>query len=637
MDTNYPTEEKEQSSAAAAANVGTDKATLLDYLKADSKQSYDMQMRRHPQWDENYLLYRDKVVTNRLTQRQAVNLPIVRETVQTWISKIDEPPLVEFEAKSQDNDAKRAEIVINEVYMYYYDKLKLELLDNMEKKIVGLQGRAFKKIGYDSKCECMWTDIIDPYDIEVDPKANMFDLDNTAMFFNHKNIFRTLKSILANPKYSTEGKNDLKIYLQSKQGIIKITDTIEAQDKRNDRLRVLGVTNFDAMGAKDVLVEMKECYKKMWSQADGKFIWYLIIQAADCAILLNMPLKQAIGVDFLPFVTWADDPDINDPWPDGKADSVRTFNKIANIYVSQMLENRTYRNFGMFFYDSTNQKFAPNSVDPRPFGMYPMPGDPNKIVQQMRIEPLTGTIEELSFLKGLIESSVAITPTEQGVSDKSQVTLGEVQLNLQNSQQRLTVTAKNYRTAWKEYAMKFYEILKANAKGKITLYKKGPDDQYYPKDIYPKDWQHDDGFNIKVVLKSERTAQDAESLKKAQAVQGSFPNNPTAQKIAKRKVLEALGWKPDEIKAVMDTEDQLIQSAAQGAQDRQVPVAHPAESINFKDLPADGQKQMAKQAGIDLGGDGQAPGVGMSVDKVAPPIKSPLDQATLAAMMSGKK
>lgn len=542
-----------------------DNTQLLEYLKADSQQSYDFQMRRHPQWDENYLLYRDKVITNRLTQRQAVNLPIVRETVQTWISKIDEPPLLKFEAKGKDNDSQRAEIVVNEVFMYYYEKLKLELLDNLEKKIVGLQGRVFKKIGYDSGTNSMWTDIIDPYDIELDPKCNIFDIDGTAMFLNHKHIFKTLRSILANEKYDSVAKEDLKQYLQTKEGIIKIEDTVEAQGKRDDRLRVLGVTNFDAMGAKDALIELKECYKKLWDIGEKRFVWHLIIQAADHCILYNKKLKEAIGVDFLPFVTWADDPDINDAWSDGKADSVRTFNKIANVYVSQMLENRTYRNFGMFFYDSTNQKFTPNAVDPRPFGMYPVPGDPNKIMQQMRIEPLTGTMEELAFLKNLIQSSVAITPNELGVQDKGDVTLGEVQLNMQQSQGRLAVTAKNYRAAWKEYGWKFYEILKANARGKITLYKKGADDQYYPKDIYPKDWQTKDGFEVRVMLKSERNAEDAETLKKAQAVQGAFPNNPAAQKISKRKVLESLGWKPDEIQQVMDAEDQIANAAANGA------------------------------------------------------------------------
>ena len=59
----------------------------------------------------------------------------------------------------------------------------------------------------------MWTDIIDPFDIELDPKANIFDLDNTAMFLNHKNIFRPLRQVLANPKYDPAEVAKLKTVL----------------------------------------------------------------------------------------------------------------------------------------------------------------------------------------------------------------------------------------------------------------------------------------------------------------------------------------------------------------------------------------------------------------------------------------
>lgn len=532
---------------------------LIEYIKADSQASYNMQSRRHPQWDENYLLYRDKVITNRLTQRQAVNLPIVRETVQTWISKIDEAPLLMFESKGRDNDALRAELIVNELYTYYYEKCQLELVDNLLKKIVGLQGRCFMKVGFSHADNSFFVSPIDPYDVELDPKVNIFDLES-ARFFNHKNIFKPLREILANDKYEKAGKDKLVMFLDSKQGILRIEETVEAKQKRDDRLRVLGTTNFDEFGAKDVIVEMKECYKKIWVEAEKKFVWHFIVQAMDHAILYKKPLKKAIGVDFLPILSWADDPDINDPWSDGKADSVRTFNKIANVYVSQMLENRTYRNFGMFFYDSTNQKFTPNAVDPRPFGMYPLPGRPDDVLKQMKIEPLEGTVEELSFLKNLIQSSVAITPNEQGIQDKSAVTLGEVKINLAQSKGRLNVTAKNYRSFWKSFGRMFYEIMCANAQGKLTLYKKGPDDQYYPKDIYPKDWQTKEGFNIKVIFKNEHDEQANESLQKAQFASGMFKDNRVAQKIAKRKSLEALGWKPDEIQQVMDAEDQVIAS-----------------------------------------------------------------------------
>lgn len=582
-----------------------DKAQLLAYLKADSQQSYDMQSRRHPQWDENYLLYRDSVEVNRLTQRQAVNVPIVRETVTAWIAQIDEPPLLVYEARGKDNEAKRAQIVMNEVYGYYYDKLHLDQVDTLEKKIVGLQGRVFKKFGYSRQYKMAWVDVLDPYDIEVDPRANMFDLDNTANFLNHKNIFVYLKDILANPMYDADEKDKLKTYLDTKVGLLKVADTIEAHEEKNQRLRTLGVNNFDAMGAKDVLVELKEHYKKLWvkeegtqdEEGKGKFVWHLIVNAADTAILYKKTLKEAIGVDFLPFTTWADDPDVNDPWPDGKADSVRTINKVVNIYLSQMIENRTYQNFGMFFYDNTNEDYAPVAMDPRPFGFYGVPGNPSNVLKQMEIKPLEGSLEELAWLKDMVQSSTAITPTIRGQNETGgNKTLGAKEINLEQSEKVTTVTQKNYRAAWKEFGWKFYEILKANAVGTIKLFKKGADDNLYEKTVSPRDWATKEGFNIKVIFKAEKASESNQDMQKATFVINNFQENPTALRIARRKQLEALGWDADEIQQVMDSEEQLTaqkEAAAKAA--GMGGGAGPGTGIDPNAAPVDGKALLAEQ------------------------------------------
>ena len=66
-------------------------------LKAEGTSASELQNRKHKDWDDNYELYRNKVKTNRLTQRQAVNIPLMKETVKTQLSAIDDPPEVEFD------------------------------------------------------------------------------------------------------------------------------------------------------------------------------------------------------------------------------------------------------------------------------------------------------------------------------------------------------------------------------------------------------------------------------------------------------------------------------------------------------------------------------------------------------------
>jgi len=535
---------------------------LIEQHKREKEESVRFKDRRFNQWNENYTLFRDKVTTNRLTQRQAINLPIIRESLQSWISKIDEAPILKFESRERDNASKDGEIILNELWSYYYDKLGLDIIDNMEKKIVGLQGRGFKKWGF-AKGH-IFCDLVDPYDIDIDPRANPLDINGTAHHVIQKNIFRPLRDILANPKFESSGKAQLKHFLDSKQGILSAAQTEEDYQKRRDRLELLGVHNYDDFRASDVMVDLNESYKLIWDKKEGKFVRYLIIFATDGAILYKKPLKEAIGIDEIPLISWASDPDVNDIWSDGIADNVRTINKVINSYMSQDLENRSYRNFGMYFFNTMNGQFTPRTFTPAPFGMYGVPGNPSEIVQQMRIEPLSDTSNQIQFLKDLIQSSVAQTPTERGVQDNKNATLGEVQLQFQQSQARNEVVAKNYRKAWKDSGRVFYELLNANSSGSMTLYKKGGDGNMYSKDITPSLWQNPKGYECKVVLKEEQDRNSDFDLKKLAYVKQSFIDNPVAQMIAKKKELELLDWSQNDIDQVMEVYEQPMQQPVDG-------------------------------------------------------------------------
>lgn len=524
---------------------------ISEHLK-DKDESKKFKERRFLQWNENYALFRDKVATNRLTQRQPINVPIIRETIQSWISKIDEAPKLRFETRDKTNKDKDGEIVMNAIYDYYYGELKLDILDNIEKKSVGLQGRGFKKIGMSNNK--VFIDMIDAYDIEIDPRVNPLDID-TATYVIQTHIFRSLKEILANEKYSASGKAKLKQFLDSKQGILKSAQDEASYNLRKQRLENLGATNFDEYGASDVLVELNESYKLVWDAESNSFVRHLRIIATDTVVLLDEPMKKAIGVKKIPIVTWASDPDAVDFWSDGIADNVRTFNKITNMYISQDLENRTYRNFGMYFFNTLNGTFQPRAFDAKPFGMYGVPGNPSEIVQQMKIEPLNDVANQISWLKNLIQSSVAQTPLERGVKESGEQTLGQVQISLQQSKGINQVVSKNYRAAWKELGELFYEIMVNNSRGTMKLFKKGSDGNYHAKEVTPSDWIAPSGYEVVVKVESEASAADDFDLKKIQYIKNSFMNNPVAIKLAKQKELELMGWTSQEIESIMAAEN----------------------------------------------------------------------------------
>jgi len=553
---------------------------IADHNK-DKDESEKFKERRYTQWNENYSLYRDKVNLNRLTQRQPINIPIIRETINSWISKIDEAPKLKFETRDRDNASKDGEIVINELYRYYYDKLKLDILDNMEKKIVGLQGRGFKKIGVVGGK--LFIDLIDPYDIEIDPRVNPLDIQS-ANYIIHTHIYRSLREILANKNYTKEGKAQLKQFLDTKNGILKAAEDEQAYQMRKQRLENLGVTNFDDYGATDVIVELNESYKLVWDEEANSFVRRIRVIATDSVVLQDKPIKEALGVTYVPIVTWASDPDAVDFWSDGIADNVRTFNKVTNMYISQDLENRTYRNFGMYFFNTMNGTFQPRAFDPKPFGMYGVPGNPAEIVKQIDIQPLNDVSSQITWLKNLIQSSVAQTPLERGIKEAGEQTLGQVQLSLAQSKGMNQVVSKNYRSAWKELGCMFYELLKENSRGSITLYKKNPKGEYVDKEVFVSDFVTPKGYEVKVEVEAESQQADDFELKKLQYIKNSFMNNPVAITIAKKKELELLDFTDSEVESIMAMENpQQPLNTMQEAPSR---VNNPQDSIkNTNALP----------------------------------------------------
>ena len=76
----------------------------IDVITKNLESDRRFRERRHQQWTENYLLDRDTVITNRLTQRQSVNVPLMKATRKTLLAK-SEPQDIYFE--NLDNDGRK--------------------------------------------------------------------------------------------------------------------------------------------------------------------------------------------------------------------------------------------------------------------------------------------------------------------------------------------------------------------------------------------------------------------------------------------------------------------------------------------------------------------------------------------------
>lgn len=520
----------------------------------------EYQARRHPEWRENYSLYRDKVQTNRLTQRQSVNVPLMKETGKTVLAKIDEFPDLYFESLSGD---KQKEIFINEYWSWWFKEDRMEVKDIQDKKQVFLYGRSVMKLNLHPEGRPT-VEVLEPYDWLCDRYADPADIDNTAMYQAHINIFRAISSLEANKLYDKNAIARLRMRYAQSMGLKKAEENAKAMQAKNERLQDMGVYDVENPAIGETYVEVREHYVKLWDEESKRLKIYLRV-TADTECLLMKPLEDIFAINFFPFITWADDVEKTDIWSDGIADVVRTPNKVLNAWFSQMVENRTLRNYGMTFYDATaSEKWVPQTYEPVPWGWYPTAGDPNKTTKRVDIPELSESLDEMNFVIGMVERATASTATEKGVENKGDVTLGEVKLMLANSSQRIVSIAKFYRIARRELGEKWYKFMVANEKWikPVELYKKSYKGKYYKEVAKAEDWKDAVGYVCKVMTSAEREQKNLEMLQKLQGVRSMFPNNKPLDQLLKKKALDMFELSPEEVEEILNYDEQSIDASS---------------------------------------------------------------------------
>ncbi len=530
-------------------------------LENHYQQAFNWQQRRHSQWTENYELYRDLVVVNRLLQRQSTNIPLMKVTVRTLLAKL--PKFIDLVFEDRGND-KQKEIFKNALWEETVKDQKLRLKDVANLKQCMLYGRSFWKMGVTQRK--FWAEVIDPQDILIDRYADPADIEGTANVVIHQHIFKTLNEVAGNPLYNKGAITDLKLFYAGDAGLIRSEENAQAMAERNQRASDLGVPDVENPVLGTTIVELKEFYVRRWDKEKENFEWRLCTKA-DNIILCEKPLMEVLGVNFLPLVTWAEDVERTDIWSDGVADIIRTINKVLNVWFSQLIENRTLRSFGMNYYDATaKEDWSPNTMDAVPFGWYPLPGKPEDVFQKVDIPDLSESLDEMTFLITMAEQATAATATQKGTSEKSDITLGEVKMMLVESQDRIADMAEPRQLSWLEFGDKWSQLIEANADqlDSMTAYKKGFKGNVYKHEIKPTDWQSPEGYGCVVKSAAEQEKDQINSLQKMMAVKAQFPMNLPLKRIVDNKLLDLIKLTPEETREVLEYEENLQKALPPG-------------------------------------------------------------------------
>lgn len=565
---------------------------LMEKLLREKTIARDFQARKHEDWNETYELSRGKVRTNRLTQRQAVNIPLMKETEKTILARIDDPPTIEWKELSGD---EMKELIFQTIWDDFFREKNLEAVDMQDKKTCVRYGRPTKKLVFSDE---FYPDVyaLDIFDVVYDPLMDPLNIES-ARFVIHQNIYKSLREILADKKYTEKGKNALRLWADSKEGIVASQQNQEEMKKKNERLLAMGVENdkFALFAAGDVIVNLCEHYTNVW---DGKrFEKRVVVYCEDSIELLNEPLKELIGMNEYPFNTWAEDLETNDLWSDSIDDLIRVPNKLINIWFSQMAENRTLKNFQMHWYDATVQGYQPQTYEPGPGRMLPAPGDPNKTILPVQISGLDDTLEAINFLTAVVERGTGATAIEKGVGEQVQQTLGEVQILVGKAMERSTNMAKFYRRAWYDFAKKWYKMMVANARGSKKLWRTGRSGKLYEKTIYRGDWVSDAGYEPIVRSSSEQEQESAKGIQKFQFLLTMFPNNSALRRIAQKRSLELVDLTPGELREVEEAEKEAEEQMGQPQplQGQSQPMQPQAQSMQQPQQPMQPGNQDAEE------------------------------------------
>jgi len=540
----------------------------LQMLLNNKETGYNYKERREEDWRENYELYRDKVTINRLTQRQSVNLPLMKTTLRTLLKDIDDMPVIVFE--NLDND-KQAEVFQNEYWKWTLEKNNAEIQDIVDKKQDFFFGRTFDS--WQVEDGRIVFDVEDPEDILVDRFMNPYDIDSSR-FLIHTHIFKPLSSLKDNPDYDQKEVAKLELFFKSQLGIIKAKDNENSLQQKNKKMADMGVSDTEDPVLGETYVELsmhfvfREGEKINGKEVDDQIFVY--VEAEEQTILMKKPQEEIIGTtkdhywrNHFRYNTWGDDIDKQDFWSDGIADIVRVPNKVVNSWFSQLVENRTLRNFGMHYYDSSLKAdgFVPSTFNPVPWGWYPVPGKPQDVLQKVDIPDLSESLDEMAYVVEMTEKATGATATQQGIETKAQTTLGEVQLAQGEAKARTAGMSKFYTNAWKQRATKFLKLVEAASDklDAVKIYKEGKNtSDVYEREISPKDWMTKAGYRVKVWDQDEKKANDTDSLTKLNAVMLNMPDNPKLREVYQRKLLEFADLKPEEISEIMQFEEQKM-------------------------------------------------------------------------------
>ena len=405
---NPQTDSKEEKSVPQYANIIKDKIEILKQYLREKDYAIKLRQVKINNWLKNEEQY-NGVTQRTLLTRSNLHVPIVFEGVQNMSSKLGAAPEVRYDT-IPEGDENAAEIM-EHVVKQDLDDSKWDLTYENSKTEAGIYGRTIYKVipGNDKQ----QVELVDTLAYLISPIAK--DTEH-ALYQGQQFIYKTQDELEAEAdrmEYDEEEIHKLKI---NKIPNETQRDASSEASQKNIRLANMGLANVTQYGSK--VAEITE----WWTYIDGELT---ALTVANDMYLLRKKSAKELGLKRPPFVSWGTYSRGITFWCPSVADVYRDPNLAIDCNINQVIDNNTYRNFGMMFVASSSG-LKQSSIVPRPLGVTPVMCSPNEDIKskiwQFTPPEITSALTTMQTIKGFADSASGMSPNIQPKSGKVSVT-----------------------------------------------------------------------------------------------------------------------------------------------------------------------------------------------------------------------
>lgn len=531
-------------------NVIKDKKKILEQYLKEKDFAIKVRQTKINYWLKNEDAY-NGVTQKTLLTRANLHVPVVFEGVQNMSSKLGSAP--EFKYETIPEGDENASEIMKHVVKEDLDECEWDLLYDQSKTEAGIYGRTIYKVipGNDKNR----VELVDTLAYLISPIAK-----NTrdALYQGQQFIYKTIEELYEEAEemeYDMESLNYLKENKIPNE--TQVTTTTEASAK-SLRMAQLGLANTTQFGSKVVDITEWWTYIKKGKKAE----LYCLSVANDMYVIRCVKASE-LGLKRPPFISWGTYTRGITFWCPSVADIYRDPGLAVDTNINQVIDNNTYRNFGMMFVASSSG-LKQSSIVPRPLGITSVQVAPNESIQSKIYRPeipaISDALTTMQTIKGFADSASGINPNVNATRGKLSVTQ---QANISAQiEQKIAVMRRNAILACQE----MYQLMADITKDKLTKPRKVKIFGYKNITLEDVTRKNFEGVELRAKASAPEDSAQNKAIKQKAKIElyNLFKDDPKipGQLSLRRSVAKTFDIEPDEIESFFTEEEKTPQELA---------------------------------------------------------------------------